>query len=184
MRSRPHPVLSRSLTSRVSRRRPRDSRPISGSAHARDIYHAVRAMSHRLRFEADDKLASSSGLESVTPFLDRDVIAYLMAIPGEIQTHGGVPRALLRDSMRGIVPDIILDRRWRADGTAAPEFGRGRRQAYIATRTQLRASRDLGWVQHARPVDAASLELIGLELWGRVYFADRLAGLSEGQRSR
>ena len=86
--------------------------------------------------------------------------------------------------MRGIVPDIILDRRWRADGTASPEFGRGRQQAYVATRTELRASRDLGLVRQARAVDPDSLEFIGLELWGRVYFADRLAGLSEGQRSR
>src|SRR5262249_9445332 len=84
------------FATRLTPRRPRIPRPRSASAHARDIYQFVRAKSHRLQFEADEKLVTSCGIESATPFLDRDLIAYLMSIPGDIQNHNGVPRALLR----------------------------------------------------------------------------------------
>ena len=56
------------------------------------------------------KWRTGYGMEHVTPFLDRDVIAYLMSIPGEILNQGGVPRALLRQAMTGIVPSPILGR--------------------------------------------------------------------------
>ena len=63
-------------------------------------------------FEVDEKLIASYGMETATPFLDRTVISFLMSIPGEVQDGGGVPRLILREAMRGIVPDPILGRRW------------------------------------------------------------------------
>jgi asparagine synthase (glutamine-hydrolysing) len=129
----------------VRRPRPAVRRPRCATAHARDVYQVVRAKAHRLQFEADEKLAAGYAIESVSPFLDVDVIAFLMSIPGEMQTHNGVPRALLRDAMRGIVPDAILRRRWRA-GPAA----------------------------FTPAPDARSPEFIGLELWSRAFFSDTL----------
>lgn len=52
------------------------------------------------------------------PFLDRDLIAFLMAIPGEMHARHGVPRALLREAMRGILPDSIRTRTWKSDFSA------------------------------------------------------------------
>ncbi len=132
------------LARRVRRSRPAVRRPRCATAHARDVYQLVRAKAHRLQFEADEKLAAGFAIESVTPFLDLDVVAFLMSIPGEMQTHNGVPRALLRDAMRGIVPEPILQRRWRADRAAAA------------------------------PPDAVSSEFIGVELWSRAFFSDTL----------
>jgi hypothetical protein len=129
----------------VRRSRSTMRRPRCATAHARNIYQVVRAKAHRLQFEADAKLAAGCAIESVTPFLDRDVIAFLMSIPGEMQTHNGVPRALLRDAMRGIVPDAILRRRWRASPAAS-----------------------------AAAPDALSPEFIGLEFWSRAFFSDTL----------
>lgn len=163
--------VSRAIAARLRRRRPRVHHPAYRTAHARNIYQAVRAKSHRLQFEADEKMAASHGLEHVTPFLDRDVIAYLMSIPGDIQTRDGVPRALLRDAMQGIVPEPILRRCWRHD--AALE--RTRQHAYLATKTPLSACAALGFVPDARPVDAGSLPFIGLEFWSRIFFSDTLA---------
>ncbi len=137
------------LASVIRRFRPAKHRPRCATAHARDIYRVVRAKAHRLQFEADEKLAASCAIESSTPFLDRDVIAFLMSIPGEIQTRNGVPRALLRDAMRGIVPDAILQRRWRVD------------QAPVAPAP-----------------DAPSPEMLALEFWSRAFFSDTLTRLS------
>jgi asparagine synthase (glutamine-hydrolysing) len=173
-RRRVHPLASRTLASRIMRRRPRINRPGSATAHARDIYQAIRGTSHRLQFEADEKLAASCSLESVTPFLDRDVISYLMSIPGDILNRDGVPRALLRDAMRGIVPDAILRRRWRKEGLSAAAFGRDRMRAYLSAPMPLRASHALGLLSEARPVDANSLEFVGLECWSRAFFSDTL----------
>ena len=38
-----------------------------------------------------------------------------MGIPGEMQTWGGVPKALLRAAMRGVLPEAIARRTWKAD---------------------------------------------------------------------
>ena len=166
---------NRTLTDRLARGRERLDRPAAATAHARSIYHVVRAASHRLQFEADEKLAASVGIEAVTPFLDRDLIAYLMAIPGEVQNRGGVPRALLREAMRGIVPDEILARRWRADGIVSGAFVRDHRQRYLSMRVPLEAARALDVLPGARLERAETLELLGLECWSRAFFSDRLA---------
>jgi asparagine synthase (glutamine-hydrolysing) len=168
------------LRSRAERGRNRLPRPSCRSAHARDIYQMVRALSHRLQFEADQKLAASEGIESLTPFLDRDLIAFLMSIPGEVQNKDGVPRALLRDAMRGIVPDAILRRRWRNDDALV----RGRQQRYLALRCRLDTSHRLGFVTEPCTVDDGIFDWLGLEFWSRVFFSDRLSQPQPSLRSR
>jgi asparagine synthase (glutamine-hydrolysing) len=164
-------LVGPALAAHARRRRARIPRPRCASAHARDIYQFVRAKAHRLQFEADDKLAASCGIDSVTPFLDRDLLAFLMSIPGEIQNRDGVPRAILRDSMRGLVPDRILGRRWR-DEYAALE--RTRQAVYLSPPAELCAARSLGFVRQTTAIGDESLEFLGLEFWSRVFFSDRL----------
>lgn len=129
----------------VRRTRPVVRRTRCRTAHARDVYQVVRAKARRLQFEADEKLVAGCAMESVTPFLDRDVVAFLMSIPGAEQNHGGVPRALLRDAMQGIVPEAILKRRWRVDPA--------------------------GSIPAPGPLSA---EFTGLEFWSRAFFSDTL----------
>jgi hypothetical protein len=100
-----------------------------------------------------------------------------------VQTHKGVPRALLRDAMRGIVPDAILRRRWRDDDAAAPERGRGRRQAYLAHAISLRSCTELGFASDARKIGLDSLEFLGLEIWSRVFFSGKLTPPQPGSKS-
>jgi len=164
-------MVSSSLFGRLNRDRPRVGRPRCATAHARDIYQFVRMQSHRLQFEADEKLAASCGVDSVTPFLDRDLIAYLMSIPGAMQNRNGIPRGLLRDAMRGIVPDVILDRRWKDDAGIMRDRGIGMHNI------GLNAARRMGFLQDAADVESGSVELLGLEFWSRVFFSDRLAPL-------
>ena len=57
------------------------------------------------------------GLDFAVPFMDRDLIAYLMAIPGDVQTRGGVSKALLRHALGGILPDRIARRNTKSDFT-------------------------------------------------------------------
>lgn len=48
------------------------------------------------------------------PFLDRDLLDFLLAIPREQVVRPGQRRSLLRRALRNIVPDEVLDRRCKA----------------------------------------------------------------------
>jgi hypothetical protein len=94
-----------------------------------------------------------------------------------------VPRALLRDAMRGIVPDAILRRRWRDDDAAVPERGWDRRQAYLAHAISLQSCAALGFASDAREIGPDALEFLGLEIWSRVFFSGKLTPPQPGSKS-
>lgn len=85
-----------------------------GSAHARSVYGEVAARYPAWWRARGNKLTASLGFEVAFPFLDRDLVAFLMAIPGEIQTWKGVPKGILREAMRSELPERIANRRWKA----------------------------------------------------------------------
>jgi asparagine synthase (glutamine-hydrolysing) len=167
------------LAARARRRRSGKPHPGFASAHARAIYQTVRARSSRLQLEADEKIAAAHGLELATPFLDRDLLAFLMSIPGDVQTPDGVPRGLLRDAMRGTVPGAILERRWRAENI---ELGRSRAQAYLAMQTPLHACADLGFLSRPARASDRLLPFIGLEFWSREFFSGTLETRQRNER--
>jgi asparagine synthase (glutamine-hydrolysing) len=162
--------VGEAVARRLKRRRPCIRHPRYATVHARSIYHTVRSRSHQLQIEGDDKVAYGCGLEHVTPFLDRDVISYLMSIPGEVLNEGGVPRALLRHAMADIVPSAILHRRWPDESSTPAARERDQRRTQLAARTRLRAARELGYFPDVRYGDAASRDLVGLELWSEAFF--------------
>ena len=107
------PAFRRSIRQRAFRHMtaPREA----ASAHARSLYLQVRTSHQVMCMEWQNKIAAQYGMEAAFPFLDRDLLSFLMAIPGEMQTKDGVPKALLREAMRGVLPVEIVRRRWKAD---------------------------------------------------------------------
>lgn len=53
--------------------------------------------------------ASYWGLENRSPYLDTDLVEFALSIPTEYLIRNGLGKAVLRDAMRGIVPDWVLD---------------------------------------------------------------------------
>ena len=106
------------------------SRPVTrtpfASAYAASLYESVRGGYYVFCMEWNNKLAAMQGVEMAYPFLDRDLIQFMMAIPGEVHARNGVPKAILRQAMRGIVPGSILDRKWKADFTHLVNAGMNR----------------------------------------------------------
>lgn len=88
-----------------------------GTSHARAIYQQSRRGYHVQCMEWNARLAAMHGLEIAFPYLDCDLLQFLMAIPGDIQSHEGVPRGLMRMAMRGRVPDSIVNRRNKGEFT-------------------------------------------------------------------
>ena len=50
-------------------------------------------------------------VESRVPFLDVHLVEYAMTLPGELKIDAGTSKAVLRESMRGVLPDAIRERR-------------------------------------------------------------------------
>jgi asparagine synthase (glutamine-hydrolysing) len=158
-----------------------------GSAHFRSLYAEARSAHHVMCLEWNDRVAAMHGLEITYPFFDRDLVAFLMSVPGEIVSHEGVPKALLREAMRGRMPESIRERRWKANFLGsinqgliwdygrilerlesfrvAGELGYVDRQALVSRLDQLEAGLGTSSDESA----AAVLDLLGLELWLRVF---------------
>ncbi len=56
------------------------------------------------------RVAAAIGVEPRHPFLDRRVVAFCVALPGEQKLNQGWPKAILRRAMAGRLPDAV---RWR-----------------------------------------------------------------------
>jgi hypothetical protein len=87
------------------------------AVHPRNVYAKLRSKYYLLAHEWDDKVSGSLGFESSAPLLDRDLVAFVMAIPGEMTNHRGRQRSILRDAMTGLLPDEVRLRRSKADFT-------------------------------------------------------------------
>ncbi|MGH1456357.1 MAG: asparagine synthase (glutamine-hydrolyzing) [Alphaproteobacteria bacterium] len=59
----------------------------------------------------DDSNAMYFSIENRSPFLDRDLFEYANLIPTQHLVNNGAAKAVLREAVRGIAPDIILDER-------------------------------------------------------------------------
>jgi len=88
------------------------------TAHSEQYYRHATAGHYLNIVRCEQAFARAHGLDLRYPFRDRDLVAFLMAIPGEVVNWQGVPKGLLRRAMTGVLPDTIRDRRWKADFTA------------------------------------------------------------------
>ena len=69
----------------------------------------------------DDRNAMYWSVENRSPFLDRRLYEVAGSIPTRHLIHRGYGKSVLRDAMRGIVPDVVLDEH-RKIGFNAPIF--------------------------------------------------------------
>lgn len=58
-----------------------------------------------------DRMSMASGLEVRVPFCDYRLVEYVWNIPWEMKSRGGVSKNILREAMKGILPDDVLFRK-------------------------------------------------------------------------
>ena len=63
---------------------------------------------HNLNYT--DKMAMASGVEVRLPFLDPDLVAFSERLPDALKIRGSESKVVLRQSLRGILPDEIITR--------------------------------------------------------------------------
>jgi asparagine synthase (glutamine-hydrolysing) len=88
------------------------------TAHAEQYYRHATAGHYANNVRCERSAGEMHGIDVRYPFRDRDLVAFLMAIPGDIVNWQGVPKGLLRHALTGVLPDAIRNRRWKADFTA------------------------------------------------------------------
>ncbi len=54
---------------------------------------------------ASDRNEETFGLTGFLPFLDRDVVEFMFTVPGRFKIRDGITKRLLREAMRGILPE-------------------------------------------------------------------------------
>ena len=170
---------------------PRDRLP-PGSAHSRSLYRHARSRYHVVCMEWNNKVAAMHGLEMAFPFLDRDLIAFLMAIPGEVQSWKGVYKGILRHALHGVLPESIANRASKADFTSSVNEGVARDYDRLAQCLQARGIAtargyvERGQLQNLRrsmlanetlscELSWALGDLLSLELWLQGFFGQTSA---------
>lgn len=187
---------------------PPQSRPRRFSSfYAEALYRLVRSPYHVANLEADNKMAASFGVEQRAVFLDRELLAFLLAIPPEIAGGNGVVKGLFRQAMRDVLPEPILARRWKAQWTApvknsiqqhwgdvqqlfeggsmAQDFGLVRGGMFRKELSAVRMKPE-EWI-----VDWSVSDAFALELWLRTFFGNAgtqvektIGGITGGSRKK
>lgn len=97
------------------------SKPVSGSMLKKHLKETLLKTSLPRLLRYDDRNSMASSVESRVPFLDRQLVEFVYSLPDEyLISKEGVSKYILREAMRGIVPDEILDRKDKV-GFATPE---------------------------------------------------------------
>lgn len=132
-----------------------------------------------------DKMSMAHSLESRVPLLDERLVDLAATVPPELRVNGRHTRYLLKRALRGVIPDVTLDRRKRGFGPPMggwlkrelePVLGRLLSPAAVARRGLLRPSVVTRLIDDHRSNRADHTDqlfaLITLELWSRL-FLDR-----------
>ncbi len=80
-------------------------------------------LSHRLPellLMRADKMSMAVGLESRVPFLDHKFVELAMGIPQEIKIKNGVTKNILKETVRGVIPNEIINK--KKIGFASPIY--------------------------------------------------------------
>lgn len=69
----------------------------------------------------DDRNSMAHSVESRVPFLDQELVEWVLTLPPDAIIRNGWSRAILRDGMKGLLPERIRLRRWKV-GFTTPEM--------------------------------------------------------------
>jgi asparagine synthase (glutamine-hydrolysing) len=133
-----------------------------------------------LRYEDRNSMAHS--IEARVPFLDHRLVELAFRLPATEKVRGADTKRLLREAMRGVLPEPIRTRRdklgFRADPSAAARFALAHRDSLTANATAaeerwfdanaVRAFIDAAQVDPA--LDFPLWRIVNVKLWARAHW--------------
>ena len=72
-----------------------------------------------------DRMSMAVSLEARVPILDHHVVEFAMSLPSRLKLQGGTGKLILREAIRGVVPDSVLTRPKQGFAVPLPEWFRG-----------------------------------------------------------
>ena len=155
------------------------------------LYVDVKTYLHELLMK-QDQMSMSASIESRVPFLDHPLVEFVSTLPDRLKLRGLTTKYVLREAMRGVLPDAILTRRKMGFPVPIGRWFRGRWRSVIdefvlgeraLERGLLHPDVVRGLVErHVRGEDHAERlwALVNLELWHRAFLdADPVSGIDE-----
>jgi asparagine synthase (glutamine-hydrolysing) len=97
-----------------------------------------------------DKLCMANSVEGREPFLDHRLVEFALALPPRLKHRRGVGKWALRQAMRGILPDEIIDRPKQGFGTPMEEWLRGPFGAAAHAAVRASSLRDRGLLNYGQ----------------------------------
>ena len=73
------------------------------------LYADTKTYLHELLMK-QDQMSMAASIESRVPFLDHRLVEFTARLPERMKIRGGITKYILRESMKGILPDSILTR--------------------------------------------------------------------------
>ena len=81
--------------------------------------------------ERGDRMTMAASIEARMPFMDHRLLEYVSALPDTSRVRGGQTKWILRQAMRGVVPDSILHRKKVGFRVPVSEWFRGPLKGYL-----------------------------------------------------
>jgi asparagine synthase (glutamine-hydrolysing) len=72
-----------------------------------------------------DKMSMAHSIEARAPFLDHTLVSYGLSLPRELKINGKLTKRVLKESLRGVLPDEVLDRPKQGFRVPMPDWLRG-----------------------------------------------------------
>tara|TARA_R110000868_G_scaffold92056_1_gene255115 strand:- start:10137 stop:12062 length:1926 start_codon:yes stop_codon:yes gene_type:complete len=72
-----------------------------------------------------DKMSMGASVEARVPFLDHELIAFALSLPASQRYVAGQPKRLLRNGVRGLIPDAVIDRPKQGFGVPIHDWFQG-----------------------------------------------------------
>ena len=73
------------------------------------LYADIKTYLHELLMK-QDQMSMATSVESRVPFLDHKLVEFTASMPDSMKLRGGTTKFVLRESMKGVLPDRILSR--------------------------------------------------------------------------
>jgi asparagine synthase (glutamine-hydrolysing) len=118
--------------------------------------------------QVEDRVSMAHGLESRVPFLDHPLVEFAATMPSNIKFKDGTMKQVLKNAMRPVLPDIIVDRKDKMGfPTPLTEWLKGEAQEFTQEVFSSRRAQSRELVNNSLVLDGLAREpKFGRKAWG------------------
>jgi asparagine synthase (glutamine-hydrolysing) len=126
-----------------------------------------------------DRMTMAHSIEARPPLLDHELVEFAASVPARLRLHEGTTKYLLKQAMRGILPDAIIDRPKQGFAVPLAKWFRGRlagfaRDLLLSETCRSRGIFNTSYIERllqlherGRDLDLQLWTILSFELWCR-----------------